>query len=82
MSQVIRSYRDLVVWRKGLDLIGEVDGIVESFNSYQRWSLGMHCKYLPDVKTEAALGLLNEIGRMLRSLSGRIREDALAQRRR
>jgi four helix bundle protein len=118
-----------VVWKKGLDLVSEIDRIVEGFSSYQRWSLGMqlhraaysivlniaeghdhdytraylrhladakgsvreveagvlvirHCKYLPDGKTESALSLLNEIGRMLRSLSGRIRLDSLNPRSR
>lgn len=120
---MIQSYCDLVVWQKSLQLIDEIDAIVNHFNSYQRWSLGMqmhraafsivlniaeghdhdysrvylrnladakgsvreveagifvirHCKYLPDEKTTPALELLGEIGRMLRSLSGRVRDSA------
>ena len=123
MSNIIKSYRDLVVWQKGLELIGEVDHIVDSFAPYHRWSLGMqmhraafsivlniaeghdhdfsrvylrhladakgsareveaavfvarHRNYLADAKTAPALKLLDEMGRMLRSLSDRVARNS------
>ena len=41
MNTPIRSYRDLVVWQKALEVIDSIDGIVECFTSYQRWWLGI-----------------------------------------
>jgi len=124
---IVHSYRDLVVWQKRLQLIDEIDALVASFNTYQRWSLGMqmhraaysivlniaegndhdfsrvylrnladakgsareveaalfvvrHCLYLPEERTTRALKLVDEIGRMLRSLSARVRRSLEVRR--
>jgi len=37
---IIRSYRDLVVWQKSMDLIDLVDDVVLGFTGYQRFWLG------------------------------------------
>jgi four helix bundle protein len=123
MAQRIKSYRDLRVWQKGLELIDEIDGIVAKLTSFHRWSIGMQLhraavsivlniseghdhdytrvylrrladakgsvreteaavlvirrrRYLPDATTEASLQLLDDIGRMLRSLSARVRTSS------
>ena len=41
MSKTIRSYRDLLVWQKGMELIDEVDSIIEELDSFRKWSIGM-----------------------------------------
>ena len=129
MSAVIKSYRDLVVWQRGLQLIDEIDGIVDCLDSFRKWSIGMQIyraalsivlnvaegheadyprvylrslsdakgstreveaailvarrrKYLADAKTAPALKLVDEIGRMLRSLSTRVRDSAAQTPRR
>jgi hypothetical protein len=40
MSASIRSYQDLLVWKKGMLLIDEIDHIVDQFDSYRRWWIG------------------------------------------
>ena len=37
---IIRSYRDLIVWQKAMDLIDVVDEIVRGFTPYQKLWLG------------------------------------------
>jgi len=37
---IIKSYRDLIVWQKSMDLIDVVDDIVVGFTPYQRFWLG------------------------------------------
>ena len=37
---IIRSYRDLLVWQKSMDLIDLVDDLVLGFTGYQRFWLG------------------------------------------
>src|SRR5438105_15023848 len=41
MSESIRSYQDLLVWKKGMLLIDEIDRIVDQFDSYRRWWIGL-----------------------------------------
>jgi four helix bundle protein len=38
---IIKSYRDLVVWQKAMDLVDVIDEIVQGFTSYQRFWLGL-----------------------------------------
>ena len=120
MSESIRSYQDLLVWKKGMLLTDEIDRIVDQFDSYRRWWIGLQMhravlsitsniaeghdsdytrvylrnlsdakgsarevesdilvirrrKYLPQSETDVALSLIDEIGRMLRSLSYEVR---------
>jgi len=40
MSQLIRNYRDLLVWQRGMDLIDKTDDIVRRFSSSDRFWLG------------------------------------------
>jgi four helix bundle protein len=40
MALAIKSYRDLLVWQKGMDLVDVIDEIVTGFGSYQRFWLG------------------------------------------
>jgi len=37
---IIKSYRDLIVWQKSMDLIDVVDDIVVGFTPYQRFWVG------------------------------------------
>jgi four helix bundle protein len=37
---IIRSYRDLLVWQKSMELIDIIDDIVHGFTPYQRFWLG------------------------------------------
>ena len=41
MSESIRSYQGLLVWKKGMLLIDEIDRIVDEFDSYRRWWIGL-----------------------------------------
>jgi four helix bundle protein len=124
MSGAIRSYRDLVVWQKAMDLIDQVDCIVARLAVYQRWWIGqqmlraalsiasniaeghddehtrVYLRRLADAKgstretetqllvlkrrqslsglgaeIDSALELTSEVGRMLRSLSARVRSS-------
>jgi four helix bundle protein len=124
MSAPVRSYRDLVVWQKAMDLVDRVEGIVARLTSFQRWWLGLqmlraalsiasniaeghddehtrvYLRRLADAKgstretetqllvlkrrqsinalgaeLDSALQLTDEIGRMLRSLSARVRSS-------
>ncbi|HEY2374723.1 MAG TPA: four helix bundle protein [Gemmatimonadaceae bacterium] len=119
-STIIRSYRDLIVWQRSMDLIDLVDDIVLGFTPYQRFWLGgqMHraalsiacniaeghgsdyrrvylrqlsdakgsCtevetqtlvtarrRFAPEERTNRSLELCDEIGKMLRALSGKVR---------
>lgn len=39
-STSVKSYRDLIVWQKAMDLIDVVDDIILGFTPYQRFWLG------------------------------------------
>ena len=39
MSENIKSYRDLIVWQKAMDLVTEVYGITDFFPSEERFGL-------------------------------------------
>jgi four helix bundle protein len=122
MSGPVRSYRDLLVWQKAMDLVDQVDRIIARLPAYERWWIGqqmlraalsivsniaeghddehtmVYLRRLADAKgstretetqllvlkrrqsrngqgpeIDSALNLTAEIGRMLRSLSARVR---------
>src|SRR5689334_16216499 len=115
-----KSYRDLIVWQRAVELIDEIDAIVERLTPLQRFWLGgqiyraalsissniaeghdheysaVYLRRLADAKgstrevesqllviqrrknmapneTKTALAMIDEIGRMLRSLAWRVR---------
>ncbi len=115
-----KSYRDLIVWQRAVELIDEIDPIVERLTPPQRFWIGgqiyraalsissniaeghdhdysaVYLRRLADAKgsaqevesqllviqgrknmgpneTKTALAMIDEIGRMLRSLSWRVR---------
>jgi four helix bundle protein len=117
-----KSYRDLLVWQKAIELIDEIDRIFERLTPFQRFWIGgqiyraaisissniaegydhdysaIYLRRLADAKgstretesqllviqrrknmgpneTKTALAMVDEIGRMLRSLSARVRES-------
>ena len=127
MAELIRSFQDLVVWQRSMDLIDDVERIVELLTPHQRWWLGtqmlraalsiasniaeghdaeypmLYLRRLSDARgstrelhtqllvtrrrknvapkeTEIALRYTDEIGRMLRSLSNRIRARSRRER--
>ena len=123
MTPSIASYRDLIVWQRGLELVDEIDGILSSLSSFYRRSIGMQLyraalsivlniaeghdtdytrvylrsladakgsareveagilimrrrRYLAEAQTEPVFKLVDEVGRMLRSLSSGVRRSS------
>ena len=127
MPNSIRSYRDLIVWQRSMELFDLIDVMVEGFSAYRRYWLGgqMHRaalsiisniadghgadyrgvylrrlsdaksstteletqllvvsrrSYAPTGDTRHALHVVDEVGRMLRSLSRSVRQSKSPKR--